>query len=169
MQREKKTHLLINGIKFPIECTHVLETCPPYECYDIKANGESKGIAWKPSTDPTTIPKTFQWTSTLSDEKSIPELLITTQGSAVSCQVISEDGKVICNYGDQVYLLRGGGGCSGGHNSQDITPGHYYVGQVVKGVGGTCTSVVFKYADGILIPLSCEFQRKWSQRVIFLH
>ena len=150
----------------------MVETLPPYECYNVKIDEKSKHfkrVPWKPFTDPSTIPATFRWTdaptsvssSTVVDEKkSIPELLIAVQGAPISCRVMDRDtGKILHDYGDKIYLQRNGGGCGNGNNFQEISPGYYYVGEVTCSVGSNPTSVIFRYAEGFLVPLSCEFQQ----------
>jgi hypothetical protein len=147
---KSKHYLLINGIEFQLITKTSVESCVPFYRYQVKSKF---GIPWRPAVDPSTLPTEFSW---FGDEDKIPNALITKQGPSVSCRLFDREKGEVYNYGDKIYLLRGGCCCNSGDKQQNIIPGGYYVGEAVRSLGSDPKSVVFKYENGFLTPLSCE-------------
>lgn len=139
-------YLLVNNIKCSLTYGECIECDPPINCYEVE---NAPKIPWTPFEEPSNIPTEF-----IFSENNIPKLLIETRGESVSCKLYNSKNELLRDYGDQIYLHRSS--CSNNHVS--VNKMQYYVGNKVDGIGCESISVVFKYENGFLIPLSCEHE-----------
>ena len=152
-------YLLINQVKYPVKLDSVSPTIPSVYRYEVT---NRQGLPWKPKIDPLMIPNTFHWGGSNVPNEKTPEVLVTTQGAPVSCQLIDQSGQIMYDFGDKIYLQREGGGCYNGQWHLSLKLSHYYVGMVDYAINDVQSSVKFKYEHGFLFPLSCQYRGQQS-------
>lgn len=72
-------YLSINGTRFDLDCNHVIDSCPPLECYDVVTTA---GVPFEPRSDSKTKQRA-------GDE-------------ALTCQVVDCRGDVAFNFGGRI-------------------------------------------------------------------
>lgn len=157
-------YLQVNDRKIPLDCTGEVETMPPYYQYELQGeNAKPEGIPWVPFVDPSTWPEAVSWSESTSTSESstlppavIPDLLIKPQGPPLSCKLLDSQGKMIFDYGSEVFVGRAGSNGANNHWTVYLMVNTFTVGKVPHSAGSNPESVTFIYKDKQLFFQSCE-------------